>query len=70
MLVITLTLELDMAKELYCPECGTEYWGSIVNAKCNACGYVYTELEIKRNPTRSDLAKYNRGKLRKQFHDN
>ena len=63
MLVITLTLELDMAKELYCPECGTEYWGSIVNAKCNGCGYVYTELEIKRNPTRSDLAKYNRGKL-------
>ena len=52
-----------MAKELYCPECGTEYWGSIVNAKCNGCGYVYTELEIKRNPTKSDLAKYNRGKL-------
>tara|TARA_R110002153_G_scaffold74006_2_gene192781 strand:- start:114 stop:302 length:189 start_codon:yes stop_codon:yes gene_type:complete len=55
--------EIKMAKELYCPECGTEYWGSIENAKCNECNYVYTELEIKLNPTRSDLAKYNREKL-------
>jgi len=52
-----------MAKELYCPECGTEYWGPVAHAKCNECDYVYTAHEIKLNPTRSDLAKYNRGKL-------
>jgi len=52
-----------MAKELYCPECGTEYWGSIVNAKCKECDYVFTSVEKVLNPTRSELAKYNRGKL-------
>lgn len=52
-----------MSKELYCPECGTEYWGSFAHAKCNECDYVYTELEKKLNPTKYDLAKYNRGEL-------
>ena len=51
-----------MSKELYCPECGTEYWGPVAHAKCNECDYVYTELEKKLNPTRYDLAKYNRRK--------
>jgi len=55
--------EIKMAKELYCPECGTEYWGSIVNAKCKECDYVFTSVEKVLNPTRSELAKYNRGKL-------
>ena len=35
-----------MAKELYCPECETEYWGSIQNAKCGECEHTFTPHEI------------------------
>jgi hypothetical protein len=35
-----------MAKELYCPDCGTEYWGSIKNAKCGYCEHTFTKSDI------------------------
>ena len=37
-----------MAKRLYCPECNTEYWGSIKAPKCGGCGYNFTPDEIYR----------------------
>ena len=36
-----------MAKELYCPDCGTEYWGLIKNAKCGYCEHIFEFPEIK-----------------------
>lgn len=36
-----------MAKSLYCPKCGTEYWGDDKGAKCY-CGYLFTEAEKKK----------------------
>jgi len=35
-----------MSKELYCPECGTEYWGLVINAKCGYCEHTFTKSEI------------------------
>ena len=37
-----------MAKTLICPECNTEYWGSIKAPKCGGCGYNFTPHEIYR----------------------
>ena len=34
-----------MSRELYCPECGTEYWGSIADAQCGECNHIFREEE-------------------------
>ncbi len=36
-----------MAKEIYCPECETEYWGSIQNAKCGECEHKKKKGAVK-----------------------
>ena len=36
-----------MAKSLYCPKCGTEYWGDDKGAKCY-CGYLFTETDKRK----------------------
>tara|TARA_R110002167_G_scaffold162852_1_gene359443 strand:- start:883 stop:1044 length:162 start_codon:yes stop_codon:yes gene_type:complete len=35
-----------MAKELYCPECNTEYWGETKGAVCNECNHIFTSYDI------------------------
>lgn len=35
-----------MALELYCSQCGTEYWGPVQNAQCSECDHVFLEIEI------------------------
>ena len=40
-----------MAKELYCPECDTEYCGPVAHAKCNECDYVFSQWDIQKQFT-------------------
>jgi uncharacterized Zn ribbon protein len=35
-----------MARELYCPECNTEYWGETKGAVCNECNHIFTSYDI------------------------
>jgi uncharacterized Zn ribbon protein len=35
-----------MSKELYCPECNTEYWGNIHGAVCGECNHIFTGYDI------------------------
>ena len=35
-----------MARRLYCPECGTEYWGDAKGAVCGECEHIFTAYEI------------------------
>ncbi len=52
-----------MAKELYCPECGTEYWGKINYANpirpavCGGCNHVFTNAEINLQERTFDFVK-------------
>ena len=33
-----------MAKELYCPQCNTEFWGDLsVNSLCGGCGHDFAK---------------------------
>ena len=46
MLVVPLVVVFNMAKELYCPECNTEYWGETKGAVCNECNHIFTSYDI------------------------
>ena len=49
-----------MAKELYCPQCNNEYWGTIKvkDTKCNGCGYQFTPNEIYKVKVFSTVPSY------------
>ena len=34
-----------MAIELICYECGTEYWGPSLGAKCGSCDYYFDTMD-------------------------
>ena len=34
-----------MAIELICYECGTEYWGPSIGAKCGSCDYIFSTMD-------------------------
>lgn len=38
--------QLEMSKNLYCPECSIEYWGESKNPKCDHCDYLFTERDV------------------------
>ena len=45
-LLAPLVVVLNMARELYCPECNTEYWGETKGAVCNECNHIFTSYDI------------------------